>query len=141
MRQLLVGVFLLIWLSGCGYSAKSVITIQGDRQQLQVELDDYVKYLRRNRDGCFSERLTSMLVSGPLEQQHYLITSEGTAMDLALSLNSTGSAIRLELNEWTEERFSPRVADCYVKLVKSLASRFGSGNIDVVEVCRATHCR
>ena len=141
LRQLLVGVFLLIWLSGCGYSAKSVITIQGDKQQLQAELDDYVKYLRRHRDGCFSERLAPMLVSGPLEQQRYLISVDGTAMDLALSLNSTGSAIRLELDEWSEKRFSPRVASCYQQLIKNLVSRFGASNIDVVEICQATSCR
>lgn len=140
MRELLIGFLLLVGLSGCGYSAKSVITIQGEAQQLQAELDDYVKYLRRHRDGCFSERLTPMVVSGPVESQSYLISSNVTALDLSLSLNAAGSAILVELNEWSETRFTDRTVSCYLQLVKGLTARFGAENIDVLEICEKPPC-
>ena len=141
MRVAVLMFCLLMILSGCGYSVKSQITIRGEPQQLQVELDQQVKHMRRHRDGCFSERMASMVTTGPLNRQVYSISSSKSAMDLSLSVSAIGNTIELELNEWSEESFTPYVADCYKGLLEHLISHFGAENLSVIETCKSGKCR
>lgn len=142
LRSLCLLIFVLFFLSGCSYSAKSVITVTGGSVgKDSANLERIVKELRRHRDGCFSKRNASMLITGAGQQREYLISNKLSALDLRLSLEKSRGGVLLELNEWSEKNFSTYAARCYQKLKKRLVRDFGESRIVVVESCDNSPCR
>ncbi len=132
LRSLCVLFFVLFFLSGCSYSAKSVISVAGDSaRQDSANLEHIVKALRRHRDGCFSKRNASMLAMGAGQQREYLISNKFSALDLRLSVEKSRGGVLLELTEWSEKHLSTHAAGCYQQLMNSLARDFGQENVSV----------
>lgn len=142
LRSLCLLLFVLFFLSGCSYSAKSVMTVAGGSAgNDSANLEHIVKALRRHRDGCFSKRNATMLITGTGQQREYLISNKFRALDLRLSVEKSRGGVLLELNEWSEKYFSTYAAGCYQQLKRRLAGDFGKSRITVVESCDNSACR
>lgn len=142
LRSLSLLLFVLFLLTGCSYSAKSVITVAGGSAgKDSANLEHIVKALRRHRDGCFSKRNATMLITGAGQQREYLISNKLSALDLRLSVEKSRGGVLLELNEWSERHFSAYAAGCYQQLKRRLAGDFGKSHIRVVESCKNSPCR
>lgn len=140
MRYAAIIILLLILLVGCSYSAKSVITVRGEASQMEAKLEGLVMSMRRHREGCFSERYATMVVSDSAGGKTYQLTNSASAMDLSLGVDPIAGMV-VELNEWSEESFSPYVAECYQSLLKELVKEFGKEQISILESCKAGSCR
>jgi len=134
-------VFLCVFLlSACGYSAKSVVTVNSRVEFAEKALEDLVTRLRNNRDGCFSERFSSLLVTKTDAQVDYYISSNVKALDLRLIHRVGEGGLILELNERMETGFSDYAASCYQGLVERLVAEFGRKNISTLEYCKGESC-
>lgn len=134
---LLLSLFLL---SACGYSAKSVVTLNSQAALTEVVLERLVTDLRKRRDGCFSERNASMQMVKTDEYVDYYITSNISALDVHVISRAGSNVLTLEFNEWMERRFTDYAAQCYQALVDRLIVEFGRERISIVESCNASHC-
>ncbi len=141
MRWTLFVLILFLLLTGCSYSARALIAVHGDQAAVQSQLDAVVKELRGHRDGCFSERLATMLVTETGQGKTYRISNTMSTMDLYLYVDEQGGSLHLELNEWSEKRFSPYVTGCYQELIKRLSRRFSQESLSIKEICEAGSCR
>ncbi len=132
---------LIVFLSSCGYSAKSMISIDSRSSTGAAELSAVIKGLRGHNDGCFSERNAKMLVTHENSGKVYHLTNNISALDLTLTLNKSGDGLYLELNEWMEKSFSAHADRCYQSLIKRLRKTYAREQLDIKEACEAISCR